>query len=119
MLFVKIYISFIFFRLVSSCGSSFGCVCYENFITCQDSNLNQIPYFSTLQTGKVSYLNMRNNRIEHPRGDMLKSKWPLLETINLMNNPINCRSNITVLQDRFRSVLTDDCSGKILFFICI
>ena len=91
-----------------------ACQCYLTVITCQGTEgykLRQIPRFSPLSRRNVTYLNMRNNDISHPRGDIIPKDWPCLQTINLKENPVDCSSNFTVLQRRF-NVLTDNCAGR-------
>ena len=96
------------------CGRPRLCRCLGDIILCQQSNLQQIPYFTKNHMKSAVRLNMRANSITHPRGDLSKTDWINLQTIDLRNNPIKCESNLTSLKQRFSSVLTDNCTGNFI-----
>ena len=95
----------------SYCGNPLACECLNDIIVCQSSGLNQIPYFTPLDRKNVERLNMKDNDIVHPRGDIFKRDWPKLQTIDLRGNEVDCSSNYTLLNQRFICI-TDNCPGK-------
>ena len=113
-LIVVVLLGFNFGLVISYCGFPLACLCQHDIVICQGMNLMQIPFFTKLQRKNVVHLNVRYNKITHPRGDLFKSDWPFLETIDLRENPADCRSNFTNLQKRF-SILTDNCEGNFIF----
>ena len=98
------------------CGIPVRCSCFDKLISCRDSMINQIPFFTSRNSKRVVQLDLSINGISHPRGDLSKECWPNLQIIDLRKNPIICTSNITVLMSRFNTVYTDECSGIFIFF---